>query len=284
MFGMQPNQAAMLLRYMDWNKEKLIEKFMDNPDAITIKAGVSSVAPAQASQASQPSQSSKSTSGGPVRRSTRRQNSTPKSPSLSRRTSPRPESATPADFLCPICYDDTSTKTFALSCGHRYCTNCWEAFTSSKIRQEGEHVIRCMAEGCSLVAPDDFVRRVLKDDDASWIRFRELLVRHFVGNKRALKFCPYPGCTHTVSCPAAATKASLSTQVPTVTCGADASPKHVFCFGCGLDSDHRPCVCAVARLWLKKCADDSETANWIKTNTKECSKCNSTIEKNGGCK
>jgi ariadne-1 len=37
-------------------------------------------------------------------------------------------------------------------------------------------------------------------------------------------------------------------------------------------------------MWLRKCADDSETANWIKTNTKECSKCNSTIEKNGGCK
>ncbi|KAJ8454835.1 hypothetical protein ONZ51_g12797 [Trametes cubensis] len=36
-------------------------------------------------------------------------------------------------------------------------------------------------------------------------------------------------------------------------------------------------------MWLKKCQDDSETANWIKSNTKECSKCQSTIEKNGGC-
>lgn len=55
-----------------------------------------------------------------------------------------------------------------------------------------------------------------------------------------------------------------------------------FCFGCSLD-DHQPTTCGVAKLWSKKCADDSETSNWIAANTKECSKCNSTIEKNGGC-
>ncbi|CCL98184.1 uncharacterized protein FIBRA_00178 [Fibroporia radiculosa] len=47
--------------------------------------------------------------------------------------------------------------------------------------------------------------------------------------------------------------------------------------------DSKPVICAVARMWLQKCRDDSETANWIKSNTKECSKCQSTIEKNGGC-
>jgi ariadne-1 len=60
--------------------------------------------------------------------------------------------------------------------------------------------------------------------------------------------------------------------------------EHKFCFGCIIDSDHRPVVCGIALLWLKKCRDDSETANWIKSNTKECPKCMSTIEKNGGCK
>ena len=76
-------------------------------------------------------------------------------------------------------------------------------------------------------------------------------------------------------------RSSLAQLVPTVACGASAA--HVFCFGCAVDGDHRPVVCAVARMWLQKCRDDSETANWIKSNTKECSKCQSTIEKNGGC-
>ena len=26
-------------------------------------------------------------------------------------------------------------------------------------------------------------------------------------------------------------------------------------------------------MWLKKCEDDSETANWINANTKDCPKC-----------
>ena len=37
------------------------------------------------------------------------------------------------------------------------------------------------------------------------------------------------------------------------------------------------------KLWVKKCQDDSETANWIQANTQGCPKCGSLIEKNGGC-
>jgi ariadne-1 len=181
------------------------------------------------------------------------------------------------------------------------------------VTDEQEHTVNCMAEGCALVAPDSFLTSVLTSsedsaqqaaDRVTLERFRELVIRHFVGCNVNLKFCPYPSCTNTVSCPAANTKSSLSTMVPIVSCGARGTPvesstqskeeaeelqrlkgkEHIFCFGCPIDSDHRPIVCAVAKLWLKKCADDSETANWIKSNTKECTACNSTIEKNGGCK
>jgi ariadne-1 len=70
----------------------------------------------------------------------------------------------------------------------------------------------------------------------------------------------------------------LDRIVPTVECRC----KNAFCFGCTLD-DHLPTPCPLVRKWLKKCEDDSETANWISANTKECPKCHSTIEKNGGC-
>lgn len=165
-----------------------------------------------------------------------------------------------------------------------------------------------MAESCALVAPDHFIRSSLLPEGSSkppeenvqvWTRFQELLVRNFVASMPNLKFCPYPGCTNTVSCSSAASKSSLTTIVPIVSCGARGIPgseedkkasnlsiqakEHKFCFGCPIETDHRPVVCAVARMWLKKCEDDSETANWIKSNTKECSQCHSTIEKNGGC-
>jgi len=51
---------------------------------------------------------------------------------------------------------------------------------------------------------------------------------------------------------------------------------------CSLEN-HQPATCSIVKMWLKKCADDSETANWISCNTKECPKCHATIEKNGGC-
>ena len=224
-------------------------------------------------------------------------------------------------FVCVICCNDApDLQTLSLDCEHVYCSVCWSDYVTSKIKDESEHTIRCMAEGCALVASDNFIHSILVPDTGApigdpqveeqnlrtWARFQELLVRHFVACNANLKFCPYPSCTNTVSCPSAASKSSLASVVPTVSCGArgiggdsdNSAPltqsqqfglglqgkEHKFCFGCPIETDHRPVVCGVAKMWLKKCRDDSETANWIKSNTKECGNCQSTIEKNGGCK
>ena len=221
-------------------------------------------------------------------------------------------------FVCGICCNDApDLQTLSLDCGHAYCSVCWSDYVNSKIKDESELTIRCMAEGCALVAPDSFLQSILVPDPGApvgdpqaeeqnlktWTRFQELLVRHFVACNTGLKFCPYPSCTNTVSCPSASSKSSLASIVPTVSCGARGiggysdsqsqsqqfglglqGKEHKFCFGCPIEMDHRPVVCGVAKMWLKKCRDDSETANWIKSNTKECSNCQSTIEKNGGCK
>ncbi|PCH35948.1 hypothetical protein WOLCODRAFT_140135 [Wolfiporia cocos MD-104 SS10] len=276
-FGVDPDIASLMLRWADWNKEKLIEKYMDNANAVSVAAGISP--PEKAPEGRSQSSSSRQNALGPRRSSARRgaQDSVKSGKTkLMERISPPIEDA---KFVCPICFDDTQTETLALPCEHKFCKSCWDAYITSKVRTEAESRIACMGEGCSLIAPDQFVRSALEDSE-TWERFQELLVRHFVSEMPNLKYCPYPSCTHTVSCPSA-TKSSLATTVPIVNCGA--STTHSFCFGCNVDSDHRPVICAVAKMWLQKCRDDSETANWIKSNTKECSKCQSTIEKNGGC-
>ena len=43
-----------------------------------------------------------------------------------------------------------------------------------------------------------------------------------------------------------------------------------FSFKCGLDY-HAPTDCDVIKKWLTKCADDSETANYISAHTKDVS-------------
>ncbi|ESK92231.1 ring finger protein [Moniliophthora roreri MCA 2997] len=299
--GIEESAAALLLRYQSWNKERLIEKFMDNPSAMLVAAGIASPSPDSPTSPRGHSVSAQSTSSqaGSTSKSIR------SSPPMSSKSLKSPTEP----FVCPICFEDSAElQSLGLDCGHMFCSGCWTGYTTSKIKDEGEYCIRCMAESCALVAPDHFIRSSLLPEGSSkppeenvqvWTRFQELLVRNFVASMPNLKFCPYPGCTNTVSCSSAASKSSLTTIVPIVSCGARGIPgseedkkasnlsiqakEHKFCFGCPIETDHRPVVCAVARMWLKKCEDDSETANWIKSNTKECSQCHSTIEKNGGC-
>ena len=66
--------------------------------------------------------------------------------------------------------------------------------------------------------------------------------------------------------------------VPIVGC----SEQHEFCFNCNYEN-HLPCPCWLVKKWIKKCADDSETAHWLDANTHGCPKCSTSIEKNGGC-
>ena len=41
-----------------------------------------------------------------------------------------------------------------------------------------------------------------------------------------------------------------------------------FSFRCGMDY-HAPTDCSTIKKWLTKCADDSETANYISAHTKD---------------
>ncbi|KAF4597837.1 hypothetical protein EYR38_006228 [Pleurotus pulmonarius] len=246
-FGVDRDTALLLLRSMSWNKERLIEKYMDNATSVLCAAGI---------QVPEPTPENSRSHSTTARRATRSTSkflglsttSKSKSPASPIATSPKP-------FVCPICFDDSpDLNTRALVCEHQFCTGCWSTYICSKIRDEGEHAIRCMAEGCHIIAPDTFIRTVLSSEDGdpeenalALARFHELLVLEKGGG--------------------------LGIQ----------AKEHKFCFGCPIDGDHRPLICTVARMWIKKCRDDSETANWIKSNTKECTNCLSTIEKNGGC-
>ncbi|SCZ93170.1 BZ3500_MvSof-1268-A1-R1_Chr6-2g08505 [Microbotryum saponariae] len=178
-------------------------------------------------------------------------------------------------FECSICYDDSNQETLALSCDHRFCKACYFTYVMAKINDEGEsRRIQCMGNDCNVIV-DERTVELLADDD-TLARYRSLLNRTYVDDNNQLRWCPAPNCDYAIECNV--TPRQLNCVIPTVECACS----HMSCFGCG-EADHRPCVCPIVKRWLKKCADDSETSNWIQANTKECTKCNSTIEKNGGC-
>ncbi|PWW80594.1 hypothetical protein C7212DRAFT_350019 [Tuber magnatum] len=232
--GLPGEQCAILLRFFKWQKDRLIEKYMDCPDEVLEDAGL-----------------------GPGY----------EAPAVLEKLK---------GFGCEICCDDErGLDTYAMKCGHRYCADCYRQYIESKIKDEGEASrIECPAEGCSRIVGSKTIDLLVPSNINH--RYKELLNRTYVDDKPNLRWCPAPNCEYVVDC--AIRPTLLHAIVPTVQC----SCSHQFCFGCGY-ADHLPCPCLLVKKWLKKCEDDSETANWISANTKECPKCISTIEKNGGC-
>lgn len=256
--GLSSEQTAILLRFFKWQKEKLLDKWMDSQESVLDEAG------------------------------------------LGEGTAIEPKLEVVKGFCCDICCDDEDgLKTYAMrKCGHRFCAGCYQQYLESKVKTEGEAArIQCPEDGCKKIVDSKTVQLLVGKDvweryESSpsnllpkmitncflswWFSYNELLVRTYVDDKPNLRWCPAPNCEYAVDCKVRQTE--LHKIIPTVTCQCNLR----FCFGCGLP-DHQPCPCALVKKWLKKCEDDSETANWISAHTKECPKCVSTIEKNGGC-
>lgn len=232
--GLPSEQCAVLMRHFKWQKERLIEQYLNSQEEVLDAAGLDTNAA--------------------------------KTPKIEKMK----------DFMCDICCnDENNLETFALRCDHRYCVECYTVYLEQKIKGEGESGrIQCPCEGCSTLVDSKAIKLLAPKSVSD--RYQVLLNRTYVDDKDNLRWCPAPNCEYAVDC--AIGSKQFTTIVPTVVC----SCGHHFCFGCGLN-DHQPCPCALVKKWIKKCEDDSETANWISANTKECPKCVATIEKNGGC-
>ncbi|GAA99534.1 uncharacterized protein L969DRAFT_86796 [Mixia osmundae IAM 14324] len=230
--AIKPTEASILLRQWGWNKDKLIERYMESPEKCNIEAG------------------------------------------LEVGRQPRPKRI--RGFVCEICYDDDSSKeTIALSCNHRFCRDCYACYLISKINEGESKRIQCMQSSCKTAVDENTVALLVDAQNAE--RYKRLLNRSYVEESSSLRWCPAPNCEYAIECHVPSKV--LDTVVPSVTCRCG----NRFCFGCGRDEDHQPCCCPLIKRWLKKCEDDSETCNWLAVNTKECTKCQATIEKNGGC-
>lgn len=90
-----------------------------------------------------------------------------------------------------------------------------------------------------------------------------------------MKPCPFPGCP-------SISHVERITRTEPITC---AACSFTYCFRCNDHSigDHQPATCAMTEAWIAKATDQAETVTWLMANTKNCPKCRSAIEKNGGC-
>jgi ariadne-1 len=241
------NVAAMLLRFFRWDQEKLMEEYLLNPESTLKKVGMASSGQEDRSVIHQGDQAPILVGG-----------------------VEKPRSSMPAQ-KCMVCYDEATVYS-ALACGHAFCNQCYGTYLEHKIADEGHACIfaRCPDEKCQLLVSDQLVRSLVPEGERlqQWEN-ANLLERSFVDENPNIKWCPASDC----GCAVKASKGQLGVACPR---------GHRFCYSCNLD-DHRPSSCEDLKRWLVKCKDDSETYNWLVSNTKCCPKCNTSIEKNGGC-
>ncbi|KAL3289867.1 hypothetical protein HHI36_023257 [Cryptolaemus montrouzieri] len=174
-------------------------------------------------------------------------------------------------ITCSVCVTtQNSDKFFSLSCSHSFCKDCWMTHFEVQINQGISTGISCMARDCGVLAPEDFVLKHLARTNLRE-KYQQFTFQDYVKSHPCLRFCPGPNCSIVIYSKEIKAKKAFCSYCKTS-----------FCFKCGIDY-HAPTECIIIKKWLTKCADDSETANYISAHTKDCPKCNICIEKNGGC-
>ncbi|KHJ98973.1 IBR domain protein, partial [Oesophagostomum dentatum] len=166
-----------------------------------------------------------------------------------------PESSTtsrPTSSLsyCAVCAEQGVLEMRALSCGHAFCIVCWRLHIEAKISEGVASRLECMDPNCSLLCPSEFVLRLL-DKPQFRARYEKFVFRDYVSSHPELKFCVGKDCQTVIR-----SKEKKPKRVTCSTCNTS------FCVACGVDY-HAPTSCETIKQWLLKCADDSETANYI---------------------
>ncbi|KAM7119911.1 ankyrin repeat and IBR domain-containing protein 1 isoform 1-T4 [Molossus nigricans] len=278
--------AEALLRAHDWDREKLLEAWMSNPENCCQRSGVQMPTPPPSGCNAWDTLPS------------------PRTPRTTRSsvTSPDEISLSPGDLdtsLCDICMCSISVfeDPVDMPCGHDFCRGCWESFLNLKIQEGEAHNIFCPAYDCFQLVPVDIIESVVsKEMDKRYLQFD---IKAFVENNPAIKWCPTPGCERAVRLTKQGSNTSGSDtlsfpllRAPAVDCGKG----HLFCWEC-LGEAHEPCDCQTWKNWLQKITEmkpeelvgvseayeDAANCLWLLTNSKPCANCKSPIQKNEGC-
>ncbi|XP_003742411.1 potential E3 ubiquitin-protein ligase ariadne-2 [Galendromus occidentalis] len=175
--------------------------------------------------------------------------------------------------FCQTCFQNLRSGEFrSLDCGHQFCADCWTAFLEVQIGQGRSTEIACMSQGCDILAPMEFVLQLIAPKSALLeARYLQFCRNDWIRTHPQLRFCPGRNCQAVIR-----VEQILAKRVKCSFCQTQ------FCCRCGGDY-HAPADCETIKKWITKCADDSETANYISAHTKDCPMCHVCIEKNGGC-
>ncbi|KAL1450046.1 hypothetical protein WDU94_002506 [Cyamophila willieti] len=249
-----PSLAKLFLHLNEWNVSAIVTAYSKHTNAFLVDNRVKLAATAALGASAIPSAAACT-------------DILPLSPSSS--TSKSSTNAS-SPISCPVCTHPLPGDHFrSLTCGHSFCQYCWARHFEVQINQGITLDISCMASQCNILVPEALILTLLRPSLHE--KYEAFAFRDFVSTHPSLRFCPGPNCSVVMR--------ARESKPKRATCNACGTS---FCFQCGIEY-HAPTDCVVIKKWLTKCADDSETANYISAHTKDCPKCHICIEKNGGC-
>jgi hypothetical protein len=185
---------------------------------------------------------------------------------------------------CSICFDDfeLSQMTKLDSCGHLFCNDCWGENLEFQISTGHTLDIKCMHHGCDELVPAHVVQSLVRPELCT--KYDTFLGKTFVDNSKDIKWCSAPGCDLALSEPVSEGKILVLTCAcgnrvcwkckkeahPPVTCD------HVSKFETEAGDQDNLKFMIENRL-------DADTLKWMHENTKQCPFCNVSVQKNDGC-
>jgi ariadne-1 len=282
--GVSRDEALAMLQVMGFDREKVTDKYFENPELLREQAGIS------------------------LHRPDFIENQLFGDLTI-------PSNLKEEDLMyCMICgNDEPPQRMFALGCQHYYCRDCYTKYLISSITNGPSCVLtKCVSPRCKEICTYSMIKQLLSSAAAleetmkapppplttittttpttttemviatdttpaeemsaydSLRRYEQFLVTNFITKTRNFCYCPGKNCG----------KVAIGSGVTTAYCECGIH----FCFLCGEEA-HDPCSCEQLRNWIAKGNDENESIKWIFANTKRCpnGKCHYPIEKNQGC-
>eukprot|EP01112_Ceratiomyxa_fruticulosa_P018754 TRINITY_DN6046_c0_g1_i1.p1 TRINITY_DN6046_c0_g1~~TRINITY_DN6046_c0_g1_i1.p1 ORF type:complete len:581 (+),score=135.14 TRINITY_DN6046_c0_g1_i1:247-1989(+) len=176
-------------------------------------------------------------------------------------------------YSCAICYTDCKIEEMYTleDCYHRFCFDCLRGHFRTQVTEGATRTIRCPNPTCKHIVTYHEVRHVL--DPETFSKYEDFLLRAVLGDDPNSRWCPRPNCGN----------AMIGSPLnPMIVCPSDKC-RFAFCFNCR-EAWHADATCEQYQQWKAENNEaDQRFQNWAKANTKDCPKCHSNIEKNGGC-
>jgi ariadne-2 len=97
---------------------------------------------------------------------------------------------TQATLLCPVCIQTLPFEKFQnLSCAHSFCKGCWSMHFEIQVAQGISTQIRCMANECDVLVPEDLVLNLVSRPQIR-DKYQQFAFQDYVKSHPELRFCP----------------------------------------------------------------------------------------------